>query len=116
MARLRSAGAALFALALLGPGAAGAQVETLRKPPPPASTARAVAYDQGIVDLLVTGAAAKALYDRLPGKGVVQECGAAGLHKGDGRIVCSKDGPEHVCHIWLDVPKQTLTEAETDDC
>ncbi|CAN5792863.1 hypothetical protein BH11PSE6_BH11PSE6_08950 [soil metagenome] len=95
---------------------AGAQqrVETARAPDP--GIARAFPYDACIVDLLVTGAAAKTLYDRLPGKGARSACGGTGLHKGDGRISCTKDGAEHVCHIWLDMPRQALTEAETDDC
>jgi hypothetical protein len=98
-----------------GVWAAGAQqVESLPRSAP--SSARAFPHDQGVVDLMVTGAAAKTLYDRLPGKGVEQQCGAAGLFKGNGRVSCAKDGADHVCHIWLDVPKQTLTEAETDDC
>ena len=80
------------------------------------SEARVFPYDQGVVDLLVIGPAAKTLYERLPGRGEKQACGAAGLHKGDGKMVCVKDGPDYSCHIWLDLPKQTLAAPETDDC
>lgn len=80
------------------------------------STARAFPYEQDIVDLLVTGSAAKELYDRLPGTGKAQECGALGLHKGDGKMRCSKDGQDYACHIWIDAKAQSLTNAETDDC
>ena len=82
----------------------------------PTSEARAFPHEAGVVDLLVIGPAAKTLYDRLPGKGEAQACGAAGLHKGDGRITCAKDGQAYSCHVWLDVPKQTLAQPETDDC
>lgn len=81
-----------------------------------ASTARAIPYDAGVVDLLVTGSAAQDLYDRLPGAGRPQACGALGLHKGDGKMSCSKDGQAYACHIWLDVTAQSLTDAEVDDC
>jgi hypothetical protein len=115
MKQRRRTAALLIPVGLLA-AMAGAQqrVETARAPDP--ATARAFPYEAGTVDLLVTGAAAKTLYDRLPGKGARSACGGTGLHKGDGRISCTKDGAEHVCHIWLDVPRQTLTEAETDDC
>jgi len=80
------------------------------------SEARAFPYDQGVVDLLVIGPAAKTLYDRLPGRGEKQACGAQGLHKGDGKMTCAKDGSDYSCHIWLDALRQTLAEPETDDC
>jgi hypothetical protein len=79
--------------------------------------ARAFPHEAGVVDLMVTGPAAKQLYDRLPGKGQKDQCGAAGLIKGDGKISCVKrDGGGHVCHVWLDVPKQALADPEDDDC
>lgn len=83
---------------------------------PPPSEARTFAHEAGVVELLVIGPAAKTLYDRLPGKGKVQACGASGLHKGDGKISCRKDDGDYACWIWIDAGKQTLTEAETDDC
>jgi len=81
-----------------------------------ASEARAFAYDRGVVDLLVTGPAAQTLYDRLPGRGLASACGGEGLRKGDGRMICVKAGGDHSCHVWLDVPKQALTQPEIDDC
>lgn len=80
------------------------------------SEARVFPHDAGIVDLLVIGPAARTLYDRLPGRGVANACGAAGLHKGDGKIVCTKVDADYSCHVWLDVPKQSLAHPEEDDC
>lgn len=83
------------------------------------STAKVFPSDNGIVDLMVTGPAARTLYDNLPGKGEEEEengCGASGRHKGSGRIRCVERDGEYSCHIWLDVPKETLTEPEIDDC
>lgn len=97
-------------LAVSGGGSAGARVET------PESEARSFAYEAGVVDLLIVGPAAKTLYDRLPGRGAESACGAAGLHKGDGRISCVKLDDEYSCHIWLDAPRQALAQPETDDC
>lgn len=82
----------------------------------PTSEARSFPYDDGVVDLLVIGPAARTLYDRLPGRGVESECGGSGLRKGDGSMTCVKDGAEYSCHIWLDARKQTLAPPETDDC
>lgn len=115
MKRWLSMGLALPAC-VVAAGVCAAGLQHVDSTPAAPSSARAFPYEAGVVDLTVTGAAAKILYDRLPGKGVKQECGATGLHKGDGRMTCAKDGAEHVCHIWLDVPKQALTKAETDDC
>lgn len=80
------------------------------------SEARVFPHDAGVVDLLVIGPAAQTLYDRLPGRGVTNACGATGLHKGDGRIVCAKVNADYSCHVWLDVPRQTLADPEEDDC
>ena len=80
------------------------------------SEARVFPHDGGRVDLLVIGAAARTLYDRLPGRGVANACGAAGLHKGDGKLVCTKVDADYNCHVWLDVPKQSLADPEEDDC
>lgn len=80
------------------------------------SEARAFPHDAGVVDLLVIGPAARTLYDRLPGRGVSNACGAAGLHKGDGRMRCTKDDTSYSCHVWLDASKQALAEPEDDDC
>ncbi|AYV44795.1 hypothetical protein CFHF_23240 [Caulobacter flavus] len=89
-------------------------------PPKPAeepkSEARTFPYDDGVVELLIIGPAARLLYDRLPGKGKTQACGASGLHKGDGQITCSKEGGEYACRVWLDAKKQTLAQPESDDC
>lgn len=82
----------------------------------PKSEARAFPHEEGVVDLLITGPAARILYDRLPGKAKTQACGATGLHKGDGKITCRKDDDGFACHIWLDARKQTLAPPETDDC
>ncbi|WP_369059021.1 hypothetical protein ABOZ73_15485 [Caulobacter sp. 73W] len=82
----------------------------------PQSEARAFAYEDKVVDLLIVGPAARLLYDRLPGRGQVQACGASGLHKGDGKITCRKDDDGYACHIWLDAGRQTLAEPQTDDC
>lgn len=96
------------------PAASDAGEQDAKRPP---SSAEAFPASDGIVDLMVTGQAARTLYDRLPGKDEKAEaCGAAGLHKGDGRMQCTKLGNEYSCHLWLDVPKQTLTEPEIDDC
>jgi len=78
--------------------------------------ARAFPHDKGVVDLMVTGPAARQLYDRLPGKGQESQCGDVGLLKGDGKISCAKRGSDYVCHIWLDVPRQALAAPEEDDC
>jgi hypothetical protein len=79
--------------------------------------ARAFPHEAGVVDLMVTGPAAKQLYDRLPGKGQRDECAAVGLLKGGGKISCAKgDDGDYVCHVWLNVPKQTLAPPEDDDC
>ncbi len=80
------------------------------------SEARAFPHDAGVVDLLVIGPAARTLYDRLPGRGVSNACGADGLHKGDGRMRCAKVDASYSCHVWLDASKQTLAEPEDDDC
>jgi uncharacterized protein YecT (DUF1311 family) len=80
------------------------------------SEARAFPHDAGVVDLLVIGPAARSLYDRLPGRGVSNACGATGLHKGDGRMRCTKVDASYSCHVWLDASKQTLAEPEEDDC
>ena len=80
------------------------------------SEARAFAHDGGAVDLLVIGPAAKTLYDRLPGPPKTSACGAAGLHKGDGSMTCVKLDTEHSCHVWLNPAKQSLADAEDDDC
>lgn len=81
-----------------------------------ASEARLFPHDEGVVDLLLLGPAARMLYDRLPGRGVPSACGATGLHKGDGRMTCTKDDADYSCHVWLNVPKQTLADPEQDDC
>jgi hypothetical protein len=81
-----------------------------------APVARAFPHDAGVVDLLVTGPAAKLLYDRLPGDGQAQACGASGLHKGDGSMSCVADGSRHSCHIWIDAPRQRLALPEENDC
>jgi hypothetical protein len=84
---------------------------------PATGEARAFAYDQGIVDLLVIGAPAKLLYARLPGRGKKSECSPeAGLYKGNGKMQCLKSGEDYSCHVWLDVPQQKVTDPETDDC
>ncbi len=84
---------------------------------PPESIARSFPAENGIVDLMVTGPAAQALYDRLPGRGQKQACGATGLHKGDGPMRCVKqDDGSYTCHIWFDTPRQSLTQPESDDC
>jgi len=80
------------------------------------SEARVFPHDKGVVDLLVIGPAARTLYDRLPGRGATNACGATGLHKGDGRMVCTKIDASYSCHVWLDVPKQSLADPEEDDC
>lgn len=105
---LRGILALLAAMSLAGPAGAG--------PEAPTSEARSFAYEQGIVDLLIIGPAAKTLYDRLPGRGAESACGGGGLHKGDGRITCLNEDEQYSCHVWLDVPRQTLTDAEIDDC
>ncbi|MDG2522609.1 hypothetical protein P7B02_13750 [Caulobacter segnis] len=107
--------AVLVITAMIGAMASAHAADKPAKPEP-ASEARAFAHDDGVVDLLIIGPAAKVLYERLPGKGRVQACGGAGLHKGDGRITCRKDDDGHACHIWLDARKQTLADAEIDDC
>jgi hypothetical protein len=114
----RSALSALAAVAvvLAGPSAAIADEVPKGAIPTGPSSSAVFPYEQGVVDLLITGPAAKALYDRLPGKGAAQACGATGLHKGDGRIGCTRNDADYACHIWLDVPAQSLTDAETDDC
>lgn len=113
----------LDVIAFVGIGAAFATAAAAGDMPEPlngtvgvASHADAFAASDGIVDLMVTGPAAKALYDRLPGKGNAQACGASGLHKGNGRISCVRRYAHYSCHLWLDVPKQELTDPETDDC
>jgi hypothetical protein len=98
---------------------AAAAVACMGAAPPPEPTdgvARVWPHDDGVVDLMVTGPAAKQLYDRLPGKGRKSQCGDVGLLKGDGRIACAKRGEAHVCHVWLDVPKQALAPPQEDDC
>ena len=83
------------------------------------STVMALPYDNGIVDLSVSGPAAQTLYDRLPGSGEEEEkngCGSTGLHKGSGRIHCVNRDEQYSCNIWLDASKEALTEPETDDC
>lgn len=80
------------------------------------SEARTFAHDDGIVDLLVIGPAAQTLYDRLPGRGTASACGGEGLRKGDGRMICTKASGDYSCHVWLNVPKQTLSDPEGDDC
>lgn len=96
------------------------ELERMGKPaaaaPAVKSEARAFPYEGGIVDLLVMGPAAQTLYDRLPGHGKTSACGATGLHKGNGQLLCVKDAADYRCRVWLDVPKQSLTNAETDDC
>lgn len=81
-----------------------------------ASEARVFPHDNGVVDLLLIGPAAQTLYDRLPGKGAANACGATGLHKGDGRMTCVKADGAYSCHVWLDVAKQSLADPEEDDC
>jgi uncharacterized protein YecT (DUF1311 family) len=81
-----------------------------------ASEARAFPHDDGVVDLLVIGPAAQTLYDRLPGKGAANACGVTGLHKGDGRMNCVRADGAYSCHVWLDVPKQSLAAPQEDDC
>lgn len=98
------------ALATVLAAPAATAVEELR------SEARSFPYDDGVVDLLVIGPAARTLYDRLPGRGTESACGGSGLRKGDGSMTCVKDGPEFSCHIWLDARKQALAPPETDDC
>ncbi|TZG29446.1 hypothetical protein [Sphingomonas montanisoli] len=112
----RRATIVVLMFALLAPASAGAD-ETpkgaiVAKP----SSAKVFPYEAGIVDLLVTGAAARSLYDALPGQGQEQACGAIGLHKGDGKMSCAKTGDDYACHIWLDVKAQALALPETDDC
>ena len=80
------------------------------------SEARAFPHDAGVVDLLVIGPAARTLYDRLPGRGASNACGADGLHKGDGQMRCTKVDAAYSCHVWLDASKQALAEPEDDDC
>lgn len=80
------------------------------------SEARVFPHDEGVVDLLVIGPAARTLFDRLPGRGVTNACGAAGLHKGDGQMACTKVDAAYSCHVWLNVPKQTLASPQDDDC
>lgn len=93
---------------------AGSGEQDMRRP---ASSAKASPGSDGVVDLMVTGPAARTLYDRLPGEGKEEKsCGALGLHKGDGSMTCTKHEGNYSCHIWLDVPKQTLAPAESDDC
>lgn len=99
------------------------ELERMAKPaasPDPAnvntSEARIFPHDGGVVDLLLIGPASRMLYDRLPGRGVTNACGATGLHKGDGRMTCTKVDAAYSCHVWLNVPKQTLAEPEGDDC
>jgi hypothetical protein len=100
---------ALAALACLGAAPAPKS--------PVDGVARTFPHEEGVVDLMVTGPAAKQLYDRLPGKGRKDQCGAVGLLKGDGKITCAKrDGGDYVCHVWLDVPRQALAPPEEDDC
>lgn len=106
----------VLAILIAGPSAAIADEVPKGAIPAPPSAAKAFPYERGIVDLLVTGSAAKTLYDGLPGKGVEQACGASGLHKGDGKMSCARNGQDYACHIWLDLKAQTLTEAEIDDC
>ena len=86
------------------------------KPAAATSEARAFAYEAGVVDLLVIGPAAQTLFDRLPGKAAASACGGEGVHKGDGRMICTRTRGDYSCHLWLDVPKQALTNPETDDC
>jgi hypothetical protein len=104
-------------------GAQAVELERTAKPAAPpnsasaeTSEARVFPHDGGVVDLLVIGPAARTLYDRLPGRGAANACGAAGLHKGDGRMICTKADVAYSCHVWLNVPKQTLAEPEEDDC
>ncbi len=106
----------LIALASAGLSPATADQMPKGAPITEPSAAKAFPFDAGVMDLLVTGAAARSLYDALPGKGEAQACGATGLHKGDGKISCSKNGDDHACHIWLDTKVQTLALPEIDDC
>lgn len=96
------------------------ELERMAKPraeaAPGITEARAFPYEGGIVDLLLIGPAAQTLYDRLPGQGKTSACGATGLHKGDGKMLCTKNGADHSCHVWLDAAKQSLANPETDDC
>lgn len=114
MKRLHTMTAISISAALTGAAIGGAQ--SRERTGDAASRADAFAGSDGIVDLMVTGSAARTLYDRLPGKGEAQACGASGLHKGNGRISCVLREGDYSCHLWLDVPKQALTEPETDDC
>ncbi|WP_420145724.1 hypothetical protein [Sphingobium sp.] len=79
-------------------------------------SARAFPHDDGVVEMIVTGQAARQLYDRMPGKGARSECGASGLHKGSGSISCTRDGAEHICRLWIDGPHEKLAPPEMDDC
>ena len=106
----------LVGLAMAGLSAAAADEMPKGMVVPGPSSAKVVPFEASVRDLIVTGQAARSLYDALPGKGEAQACGATGLHKGDGKISCAKNGDEHVCHIWLDMQAQTLTQPEIDDC
>lgn len=68
--------AAVLGLAVVGPAGAGDGPA----PEPPKSEARAFPYEDGVVDLLVIGPAAKTLFDRLPGKAQASACGGEGLN------------------------------------
>ena len=92
-------------------------IALLQAPPSePKSEARAFTHDEGIVDLLVIGPAAKTLYERRPGKPRENACGGEGLHKGDGAMTCMRIAEEYSCHIWLDPKKAALAQPEIDDC
>lgn len=83
------------------------------------SNAKVFPAENGIAHLMVTGPAARSLYDNLPGKGQEEKengCGASGRHKGSGRIRCVERDGEYSCGIWLDLSKEALTEPEIDDC
>ena len=114
MTRYRATISAALAIASLTPAAA----DVIPKDAviPNRSTAKVFPYEAGVMDLLVTGSAARSLYDALPGKGTAQACGATGLHKGDGKMSCAKNGDDYACHIWLDMQSQTLASPEIDDC
>lgn len=91
-------------------------VKAALEPSADVSEARVFPHDGGVVDVLVIGPAARTLYDRLPGRGVANACGAAGLHKGDGKIICTKIDADYSCHVWLNAPKQSLADPQEDDC
>lgn len=72
-------------------------------------------HEGHVVDVVLTGPSAKALWDQMPGKGEQTECGA-GLRKGGGKLGCRLVDGQYSCEIWVDAKKGELTPALEDDC